>query len=178
MDERYREASELASTALDLAIADRLDEAESAYRAAVESARKVNHYSLSDYETQLGEVLARRGADAEAEVFHRQAIADALSQGPDESSPSVGIARYFFAEFLVSRRRGAEALDILAPALAQATSLERILRLVEAEALWTLGRHNPARDRANRALALATTDEQRERMRSRLVELEGWVDAV
>jgi tetratricopeptide (TPR) repeat protein len=174
MDERHRKASELALTALDLAIVDRLDDAEAAYRAAVDEARKVNHYSLSDYETQLAGVLARRRSDAEAEDFYRRAIADALSQEPDESSPSVGIARYFFAEFLVSRDRGAEALELLAPALAHAKSLAAILRLVEAEALWTQGHHEAARDAANRALAFAKTEEQREQMRERLGQLDGW----
>jgi predicted RNA polymerase sigma factor len=81
------------------------------------------------------------------------------------------------ANFLVSIGRSADALQVLAPAIGHAQSIETVLRLVEAEALWSLNQHEAARRAADRGLALAKTDEQRARMTARLSQLSGWTGA-
>jgi tetratricopeptide (TPR) repeat protein len=178
MDDRAKRATDLGTAALDLASQGRMIEARTAYRDAIELAAACDHHSLPDYHVQLGVVLGRLGDRDDALVHFEQGLSEALRQhDKDESSASVGIVRYFMANFLVSIGRSADALQVLAPAIGHAQSIETVLRLVEAEALWSLNQHEAARRAADRGLALAKTDEQRARMTARLSQLSGWTGA-
>jgi tetratricopeptide (TPR) repeat protein len=178
IDDRRKHASDLAGVALELASQGSLVEAEETYRQAIELATECDDHSLSQYQVQLGQVLARIGNREGAYAQLQAALSTAIRQnGQDESSPSLGIVRYFFAEFLVATDRSGEALDVLAPALVRAASLEPVLRFVEAEALWSLHRQADARQAAARALTLSKSEDQRARMAERLARLPGWTEA-
>jgi tetratricopeptide (TPR) repeat protein len=157
--------------ALDLAMQSRLDEAAAAYAATVQAASACDHPMLAEYHVQHGQALHAVGDLPAARRAFDQALAVALQRsGGDEASFSVAITRYFAAEFLVASGRSAEALVILAPALANAPRLEAILRMIEAEALQDLGQTGDARRAAARAVACASSEEQRERIEARLRE--------
>ena len=166
------DAAKHARQSLDHWQAGRLPEAEALYRLAIGESADEPHHEVSSYHTQLGQVLALLGNDAEAEQHLRRAI-DVACTDSEVSSNIVGIARYFCAEFYVSRRP-AEALAIVAPALTNARSVLAILHFVHAKALWALGRLDEAHTAADKALSRARSDEQRERMRQQLGELPGW----
>jgi tetratricopeptide (TPR) repeat protein len=175
MDQRRKRVSELGDAALELASSGRSAEAIEAYREVTDLAKACDHWSSPDYHVQLAQLLASTGDTAGADDHFQRALGEALRQADtDEASPSVGIVRYFMAEFLVSSCRSAEALQILAPALQHAPTMESILRIIETEALWSLNRRDDARRSADRALALAENDDQRARMSVRLKRLIGW----
>jgi tetratricopeptide (TPR) repeat protein len=177
-DDRHARATALGTAALQQASQNPLAEATATYREAVRLAAECDHRDLADYRVQLGQVLARAGDREAALAQFQQGLLDALGQNEhDETSPSVGIVRYFMSEFLVSTDQCEEALRVLAPALEHARSLEGVLRMVEAEALWLLNRQDESRRSAARALALAKSDGQRERMEARLKQLAGWSGA-
>ena len=64
-----------------------------------------------------------------------------------------------------------QTLEILAPSLKSSAHSRNLLRMVEAEALWKLGRKAEARAAAEDALRLSSIEEQKERIRQRLTNI-------
>lgn len=171
MDNECGEASALAVKALELWEAGMLSESEAKYREAVALAEESESYQLPDYCSQLAQVLSRAGRIEEATEYHQRAISEALRQGADDNSSLTSILRYFFAEHLMATDRPNQALEILAPSLKASAHSKNLLRMVEAEALWKLGRKPEARAAAKDALRLSSREEQKERIRQRLMTI-------
>ena len=77
------------------------------------------------------------------------------------------ITRYFLADHLRRQGRAEEALAAIAPSLDVGAEKAWLLYMVEAEALLALGRRDYAALAAERALALAPSDEKRAELTSR-----------
>ena len=99
----------------------------------------------------------------------RPALQLELQNDPNEASPAVLTARYFLGEHYLAMGEPDSARRVVAPSLAAAE--KPLAWLVEAEALYHAGAFPEARIAAERAVSLAGSDEQRERMRVRLAEL-------
>ncbi len=171
MDSKFVEASELAVKALELWEAGMLSESEAKYGEAVALAEKTESHQLPDYYSQLAQVLSRAGRIEEATEYHQRAISEALRQGADDNSSLTSILRYFFAEHLIAIDRPNQVLEILAPSLKGSAHSKNLLRMVEAEALWKLGRKAEARAAADDALRLSSIEDQKERIRQRLTTI-------
>jgi hypothetical protein len=78
------------------------------------------------------------------------------------------MARYFLAEHLVRTDYCARALQVLDPSLAGGCDREWLLRAVQAEALWQLGRPADARRAADLAVTAAPDGEPRTTLTERL----------
>ena len=80
---------------------------------------------------------------------------------------AVVITRYFLADHLRRQGRAEEALAAIAPSLDVGAEKAWLLYVVEAEALLALGRREYAAVAAERALALAPSDEKRAELAAR-----------
>ena len=100
---------------------------------------------------------------------YERALQLELQSDSDESAPPVVAARYFLGEHYLLMGDPDSARRAVAPSLT--ASDKPLAWLVEAQALAHSGAIEEARVAADRALALALSDEQRERMRARLAEL-------
>jgi tetratricopeptide (TPR) repeat protein len=162
------EALRLATEAFDLAQAGRLPEADARYRAALAEADP-RHYRTPDIHGQYAGLLTRMQRLSEAGRHYETALQLELRNEPDEASPTVLTARYFLGEHYLAVGEAESARRVVAPSLVAAQ--KPLAWLVEAEALYLAGAVPEARVAAERAVSLAASPEQRERMRSRLAEL-------
>jgi tetratricopeptide (TPR) repeat protein len=161
-------ALRLAAEALDLCEAGRLQEAEALYREAL-SAADPRDYRTPDIHGRYAGLLGRMQRPSDAGRHLEIALQLELRNDPDESSPGVLAARYVLGEHYLAMGEPDSARRVVAPSLVAAQ--KALAWLVEAEALYQAGAVPEARTAAERAVALAGSDEQRERMRSRLAEL-------
>jgi Tfp pilus assembly protein PilF len=162
------EALRAAAEAFELWQQERLSDAEVLYRGAVAQADP-SHYQTPDIHSQYAGVLTRLNRPAEAERHYERALALELQHQPDEANPAVIVARYLLGEHYLRAGEPDSARRVVAPSLVAAH--KPLAWLVEAEALLLSGSILEARAAAERALSLAATPEQRERMRARLSEL-------
>jgi tetratricopeptide (TPR) repeat protein len=162
------EALRLAAEALDLWQSGRLREAEGRYREALGHADP-RHSRTPDIHSQYAGVLNRLHRPSEAGQHLETALQLELRNDPDETAAPVLAARYLLGEHYLAVGEADSARRVVAPSLEAA---ERPLAwLVEAEALSLAGAVEEARAAAGRAVALAASAEQRERIRARLAEL-------
>lgn len=149
-----------------------LDEAEALYRAALADADP-RHWNTPTLHGEYANVLTKlyRFEDA-ARQYERWLQLELEQSRKDETSAAVVTARYFLGEHYLRMGDPDSARRAIAPSLT--ASDKPLAWLVEAEALAQAGAIEDARKAADRALALALSDEQRERMRERLSEL--WED--
>ena len=161
------EAIRLAAEAFALWQDDRLAEADARYRNALAVA-DARHFETPDIHVQYAGLLRdmRRFADAGRQL--ETALQLELRNDPDEASPAVLAARYLLGEHYLAMGEGESARRVVAPSLGATKPLAWI---VEAEALSLAGAIEEARAAAEKAVALAATDEQRERIRARLAEI-------
>lgn len=162
------EALRAAAEASDLCQQDRLADAETLYREAVKQADP-SHYRTPDIHSQYAGLLTRLNRPAEAERHYERALALELQNQPDEAHPGVIVARYLLGEHYLRAGEPDSARRVVAPSLVAAD--KPLGWLVEAEALLMSGSVVDARAAGERALSLAATSDQRERMRARLSEL-------
>jgi Tfp pilus assembly protein PilF len=163
------DALRAAAEGMDLGQKGRLPEAEARYRQALSFADP-RHHETPDIHSQYAGVLTRLNRLAEAERQYERALALELqNQAADESHPGVILARYLLGEHYLRGGEPESARRVVGPSLAAAH--KPLAWLVEAEALWLSGSVADARSAAERALSLAGTTEQRERMRARLSEM-------
>jgi tetratricopeptide (TPR) repeat protein len=162
----------LADEGLDLWQEGHLVEAEAHYREAIALA-DVRHYRTPDIHGQYAGLLMAMKRLADAGAHYEMALRLELESDPDEASPPVLTARYFLGEYYLAMGDPDSARRVVAPSLVVAVR-KALPWLVEAEALFLAGAVTDAQSAAQRAVSLATSPEQRERIRSRLSEvLEG-----
>lgn len=162
------EALRLATEAFELWQSGRLPEADTRYREALAVADP-RHYRTTDIHGQYAGLLTRMRRQSEAGQHLETALKLELQNEPDEASPTVLTARYLLGEHYLAMGEPDSARRVVAPSLVAAQ--RPLAWLVEAEALSLSGAVGEARVAAERAVSLAASAEQRERMRSRLVEL-------
>lgn len=162
------EALRLAAEAFDLAQSGRLPEADTRYREALALADP-RHFRTPDIHGEYAGLLTRMQRESDAGRHRETALKLELQNEPDEASPAVLTARYFLGEHYLAMGEPDSARRVVAPSLLAAQ--KPLAWLVEAEALSLAGAMAEARLAAERAVALAASDEQRERLRSRLAEL-------
>jgi tetratricopeptide (TPR) repeat protein len=162
------EALRLAAQALDLSQAGRLPEADTRYREALAVADP-HHHRTPDIHGQYADVLRRMQRPSEAGRHLETALQLEIQNEHHEASPAVVAARYVLGEHYLAMGELDSARRVVAPSLVAAQ--KPLAWLVEAEALYLAGAVPEARVAAKRAVSLAGSDEQRERMRMRLAEL-------
>jgi len=113
--------------------------------------------------------LSKEGRVVEAEQRFERALQLELQATSDESDPAVVKARYLLGEHYLRRGEAESARRVVAPSLEAAD--KPLAWIVEAEALYLSGSTKDARAAGDRALALALSPEQRERIRERLAPL-------
>jgi Tfp pilus assembly protein PilF len=162
------EALRLAVEAFDLWQAGRLPEADARYRDALAVADP-HHYRTPDIHGQYGGLLTHMRRLSEAGQHLETALQLELQNEPDEASPPVVMARYLLGEHYLAMGEADSARRVVAPSLIAAQ--KALAWIVEAEALSLAGAVPQARIAAERAVSLAASADQRERLRSRLAEL-------
>jgi hypothetical protein len=108
---------------------------------------------------------------SEAGQYYETALKLELQNDPNEASATVLTARYFLGEHYLAMGEPDSARRVVAPSLVAAQ--KPLAWLVESEALYLAGAVPEARVAAERAVSLAASAEQRERIRARLAELLG-----
>ena len=160
-------ASQLARNGFDLWQAGRLEESVTKYREALECVDP-NHYALADYHGEFAAVLAALGRDADALEQYQLALTESVRQDPEEHGAGVAMARHFLGDQLVSMNEPTQALAIVEPPQRCGAKYEWLMHLVQAEALWQLGRTDEARHVANIALEIAPSEQNRNNIRQGL----------
>jgi Tfp pilus assembly protein PilF len=161
-------ALSMAAEAFGLVERGRLDEAEARYRDAL-AAADPGHYRTPDIHGEYAGLLTRMNRESEAGRQYERCLELELRNDPDESSAPVLMARYFLGEHYLRMGEADSARRAVSPSL---SASERPLAwLVEAEALDLSGAIEDARAAASRAVSLASSDAQRERIRARLAGL-------
>jgi predicted RNA polymerase sigma factor len=143
-----------------------LTDAKAKYEAAIAMCPP-DHWAVSIYRTAYAGVLAALGLDREARAQCELAL-ELERVSSDDASPSVAIARCFLGQQCVRARDFSAALDTVLPSIHAGARCEALLRSIEAQALAGLGRLTEARASANAAVALATSDKQREGIKHEL----------
>ncbi len=160
---QQNKAREFADRALDLWNDGQLDEAAADFREAIRLSEH-GDYNTMDYHGSLGSILSELGHDDDALSEFESALRVAIDTYNNDSSGAVSVSRYFLAEHLLKLQREEDALSCIAPSLQIPNRQEAILRTVEAECLWRLGRRSDAKISARRAVSTAQSEEQREGM--------------
>jgi Tfp pilus assembly protein PilF len=167
MDQDKAQAA--AREAFDLVERDLLDDAEALYQSAV-AAADPRHWDTPSIHGEYASLLTKLHRYEDAARQYERALQLELEQSrKDEGSAAVVVARYFLGEHYLRMGDPDSARRAIAPSLT--ASDKPLAWLVEAEALGHVGAIEEARVAGDRALALALSDEQRERMRERLAEL-------
>ena len=162
------EALRLAAEAFDLWQSGHLPEADARYRAALNAADP-RHFQTPDIHGQYAGLLRCLFRHAEAGQHLETALKLELQNDADEASAPVLAARYLLGEHYLATGEADSARRVVAPSLAAAP--KPLAWLVEAEALCLAGAVTEARVAAERAVSLAASAEQRERIGTRLAEL-------
>jgi tetratricopeptide (TPR) repeat protein len=160
--------SSQSAEAFDLWQEGRLAEAEEKYRAALAGADP-KHYATSMIHHEFASLLAQMNRLFEAVPHYERALQLELQQTSDETDACVITARYFLGEHYLRMGEAESARRVVAPSLE--ASDKPLAWIVEAEALYLCGSVTGARAAGDRALALALSPEQRERIRDRLAPL-------
>ena len=164
-------AAELAQEGLDLWQARRLADAAERYKEALTHADP-GHHATPGYHQQLAGVLTSLGHDSDALDHFRRALELEQSRGDDAAIP-IAMARYFLAEHYAKMQQPSAGLEVLEPSLAVSSSVDALLRMVQAECRWHLGHIEEARAAARRAVDGATSVDQRGRIEQRLALMLG-----
>jgi len=163
-------ASQLARAGFDLWQAGRLEEAVTLYREALDHVDP-GHWGLDGYHGEFAAVLATLGRDDEAREQYELSLAAAQRNDGDEQSPGALIARYFLSEHLLKMNAPKEALAVIEPVSFVGSTQDCALLTVQARALWGLNRREESRLAAEAAIAAASSDEVRERVREILASI-------
>jgi tetratricopeptide (TPR) repeat protein len=118
-------------------------------------------------------VLSELGRGEEALAQYQAALEGELAQGGTNDYAGVALARLQVGTQALKLGNPTLARASVGPSLGKASSLEGLLRCVEAEAQWALGTFDEARDSARRAVAAAATEEQATGLRETLAQILG-----
>lgn len=162
------QALRAAAEALGLWQEGRLPEAEQRYLQALSHADP-RDFRTADVHAQYARLLSQMHRDTEAGRQYERALQLELQNEFDEAHPAVVAARYVLGEHYLRMGEADSARRVVAPSLA--ASDKPLAWIVEAEALFLSGGTGEARAAADRALALAADNEQRERIRARLADV-------
>jgi tetratricopeptide (TPR) repeat protein len=166
-----KRANEIAQEAMDLWSSGKLLEAADRFREAIQLSPRT-HYRTSHYHGSLGCILSELNQDDEALKAFSEALSIELEvYKQDSASPAVAMARYFLGEHFLKIHREADAVSCVTESLPNASGQEALLRTVEADGLWRLGRQADAQRSAKLAIDAARTEEQREGIRERLLNI-------
>jgi tetratricopeptide (TPR) repeat protein len=171
----YPVASKLANEALDHWISSRLNEAAGLYAKALELSDP-EHHAHATFHRQFAGVLDALGRGSEALAHYETAVASARRMYGDDIHIEVRTWRYFLGAHLVRHHAPSLALEAIAPSLAGFTG-EWLLRFVEAQALFALGRSAEALASAKLSLANAPSPEKRGELAKLLTDLGLPIDA-
>jgi predicted RNA polymerase sigma factor len=163
-------ASQLARAGFDLWQAGQLEESAAKYREALECADP-DHYALEDYHGEFAAVLATLDRDTEARWQYELALAKAERADREANGPGVSVARYFLGEHLLKMNEPAAALEIVRAAADGPSRQYWLLGMVEAKALWNLGRRDESRVAAGAAVDRAPNAQKREDVRDHLAHI-------
>jgi tetratricopeptide (TPR) repeat protein len=169
MSSDQQRAAALAKEGFDLWQSGRLEEALLKYVAALDVADP-NYYALPDYHGEFAAVLATLGRDAEALEQYQISLTHELRQDPEGSGPGVAMARYFLGEQFLKMKQPERALHVMVQGLVRAGKSEWVLRIVEARALWDLGRHVDSKRSAELAVLHAPSDKKANDLRAYLAQ--------
>ena len=161
------------SEGLDQWEAGRLEEALTTLQEAV--ANGSSDIAFTQYLGSLGGVLGDLGRPVEAQQAFEQALQRALEESGElgNASSEVVLARYFLAQHFLRFEQPSQAVAISEPSVGVNAKLEGILRFIRASAFAALGEFGRARAEGVAAVALATSEDQRERMKTQLQEILG-----
>ena len=163
-------ASALAKEGLRLWEAGRLEDALLKYVAALD-ASDPGHAALPDYHGEFAGVLATLGRDAEAHEQYQISLTHALRQDPDGRGPAVAVARYSLGEQLLKMKQPQRALLVIAQGISLAGDQQWLLRVVEARALWDLGRKPESKRSAELAVHHSPSEAKANDLRTYLAEI-------
>jgi tetratricopeptide (TPR) repeat protein len=172
MNSENERAAALAKEGLQLWEEGRLEDALLKYVAALDAADP-NHSARPDYHGECAGVLATLGRDAEAFEQYQISLTHALRQDPDGRGPAVAVARYSLGEQLLKMKQPERALHVITLGVRLAGDQEWLLRVVEARALWDLGRKPESKRAAELALIHAPSDAKAKDLREYLAEILG-----
>ena len=170
MDSDQERAAALAKEGLHLWRTGKLEDALLKYVAALDAVDP-NHAALPDYHGEFAGVLATLGRDAEAFEQYQISLTQALRQDPYGTGPAVAIARYSLGEQLLKMKQPERALHVITQGLARAGNEEWLLRVVEARALWVLGRRVESKRSAELAVLYAPSEKKATDLRVELAEI-------
>lgn len=165
-------AAALAKEGFDLWQSGKLEDALLKYVAALGVADP-DHNGLSDYHGEYAGVLATLGRDREACEQYQISLSHALRQEPDGTGPAIAVARYSLAEQFLKVNEPLRALHVVTQGVGRAGDQQWLLRVVEARALWALGRRGESKEAAERAVILAPSDAKANDLRRYLAEILG-----
>jgi len=163
-------AAALAKEGFDLWQSGRLEDALLKYVAALDAADP-SHYALPDYHGEFASVLATLGRDAEAHEQYQNSLTHALRQEPHGRGPAVAVARYSLGEQLLKMKQPQRALHVITQGVGRAGEHEWMLRVVEARALWDLGRRPESKQSAELAVLHAPSETKANDLRRYLAEI-------
>jgi len=163
-------AAALAKEGFDLWQSGRLEDALLKYAAALHVADP-DHFALPDYHGEFASVLATLGRDREACEQYQLSLTHALRQEPDGTGPAVLIARYSLAEQFLKLKEPQRALHVVAQGVGLAGDQQWLLRVVEARALWDLGRKPESKRAAELAVLHAPSEVKANDLRRYLAEI-------
>jgi tetratricopeptide (TPR) repeat protein len=163
-------ASQLARAGFDLWQAGQLEESSAKYREALKCADP-EHYALEDYHGEFAAVLATLGRDTEARQQYELALAKAERAEPAADNPGVSVARYFLGEHLLKMNEPATALKIVCAVADRPSRQDWLTGMVEAKALWNLGRRDESRAAAGNAVDRAPNAQKRQDVREHLAHI-------
>jgi tetratricopeptide (TPR) repeat protein len=163
-------AAALAREGFDLWQSGKLEDALLKYVAALDVADP-NHNALPDYHSEFASVLATLGRDREACEQYQISLTHALRQEPDGTGPAVSLARYSLAEQLLKLKQPQRALHVVAQGVGLAGDQQWLLRVVEARALWDLGRKPESKRSAELAVLHAPSEVKANDLRRYLAEI-------
>jgi len=170
MESENERAAALAKEGLKLWEAGRLEDALLKYVAALDVA-DANHNRLPDYHGECAGVLATLGRDAEAFEQYQISLTHALRQDQDGRGPAVAVARYSLGEQLLKMKQPQRALHVIAQGVGRAGDHEWMLRVVEARALWDLGRQPESKQSAELAVLHAPSETKANDLRRYLAQI-------
>jgi hypothetical protein len=127
------------------------------------------HYALVVGEYAC--VLSELGRGAEALAQYQAALESELAQGGTDDDAAVALARLQVGTQALKLGDPTLARAAVGPSLGKASSLEGLLRCVDAQAQCALGTLVEARESARRAVAAAATAEQATGLRETLAQL-------
>lgn len=159
-----QQASRLAKAGFDLWQEGRLEEAVERYREALTVADP-GYFATPEYHGELAHVLAALGRDEESRMRYETYLDLLINRREPPNNLELDVARYFVGQHLLKMGLSSEALTTIQPSLERPHQPEdRLvpLRTIRAQALWQLGRLDEARQAAQEAVAVASSEEMRQ----------------